>query len=171
VVSGQRHTPAALPPETDRVPIAQEAGWAPGAVWTVSANVSLTGIRTRTVHPIASRYEKCLSCTLRMLQCECTYQCKFRPAIWPLQSTNRSRHELCICSVCLARQWASCVKGKEQRNIFSTSLSLLYTLILIISLPHPSSPSLAHVFRITLKKLRAEKAHLTEIEVSLLFKP
>jgi hypothetical protein len=46
MVGGQHHIPAALPPERDRVPIAQEAGWAPGPVWTVAANVDLTGIRS-----------------------------------------------------------------------------------------------------------------------------
>jgi hypothetical protein len=30
--SGQRHTPAALPPRRDPVPILQEAGWDPGPV-------------------------------------------------------------------------------------------------------------------------------------------
>jgi hypothetical protein len=35
-VGGQRHTLAALPPGNDPVPIVQEAGWAPGPVWTNS---------------------------------------------------------------------------------------------------------------------------------------
>ena len=30
-VGGQRHAPAALPPESYTVPIVQEAGWAPGS--------------------------------------------------------------------------------------------------------------------------------------------
>jgi len=33
-VSGQQHVPAALYPGEDPVPILQEAGWAPGQVWT-----------------------------------------------------------------------------------------------------------------------------------------
>ena len=33
-VSGQQHAPAALYPGKDPVPILQEAGWAPGPVWT-----------------------------------------------------------------------------------------------------------------------------------------
>jgi len=33
-VSGQQHSPAALYPGKDPVPILQEAGWAPGPVWT-----------------------------------------------------------------------------------------------------------------------------------------
>jgi hypothetical protein len=36
-MGGQRHTPAALPP----VPIVQEAGWAPGLVWTGAKNLAL----------------------------------------------------------------------------------------------------------------------------------
>ena len=41
-VGGQRHAPAALPP----VPIVQEAGWAPGPVWTDAENFVPTGIRS-----------------------------------------------------------------------------------------------------------------------------
>ena len=33
-MSGQQHTPAALYPGKDPVPILQETGWAPGSVWT-----------------------------------------------------------------------------------------------------------------------------------------
>ena len=33
-VSGQQHAPAYFTPGKDQVPIAQEAGWAPGPVWT-----------------------------------------------------------------------------------------------------------------------------------------
>jgi hypothetical protein len=37
----QRHAPAALTPEKDPV---QEAGWAPGSVWTSEENLAPTGI-------------------------------------------------------------------------------------------------------------------------------
>jgi hypothetical protein len=37
-VGGQRHAPA--------LPIVQEAGWAPGPVWTDAENLSPTGIRS-----------------------------------------------------------------------------------------------------------------------------
>ena len=44
-VRGQRHAPAALyPPGKDPVPIVQEAGWAPGPVWTGAENLAPTGI-------------------------------------------------------------------------------------------------------------------------------
>ena len=43
---GQPHAPAALYPGKDPVPIAQEAGWAPGPVWTVAENLAPTGIRS-----------------------------------------------------------------------------------------------------------------------------
>jgi len=33
-VSGQQHAPAALYPRDRPIPIVQEAGWAPGPVWT-----------------------------------------------------------------------------------------------------------------------------------------
>ena len=41
-----------LPPGS----ILQEAGWAPGPVWTGTENLVPTGIRYRTVHPVVSRY-------------------------------------------------------------------------------------------------------------------
>jgi hypothetical protein len=41
-VSGQRH---AFYPGKDPVPIVQEAGWAPGPVWTGAENLVPTGIR------------------------------------------------------------------------------------------------------------------------------
>ena len=42
----QRHAPVALyPPGKDPVPIVQEAGWAPGPVWTSEENLAPTGIR------------------------------------------------------------------------------------------------------------------------------
>jgi hypothetical protein len=49
-VVDRRHAPAALPPppppERNSVPIVQEAGWAPGPVWTGAGNITLTGIRS-----------------------------------------------------------------------------------------------------------------------------
>jgi len=52
-VGGQPHAPAASTPGKDPVPIAQEAGWAPGPVWTVAENLVPTSIRSRTVQPVA----------------------------------------------------------------------------------------------------------------------
>jgi hypothetical protein len=43
-------------PGKDPVPIVQEAGWAQGPVWTGAENPVLTGIRSRTVQPVFSRY-------------------------------------------------------------------------------------------------------------------
>ena len=45
-VGGQRHVPAALPPERDPVPIVQEVGWDPGPVWKGGKNLAPTGIRS-----------------------------------------------------------------------------------------------------------------------------
>jgi hypothetical protein len=45
-IGGQRHAPAALPQERDPVPIVQEAGWAPGPVWTITENLAPAGIRS-----------------------------------------------------------------------------------------------------------------------------
>ena len=43
---GQRHAPAALYPGKEPVPIVQEAGWAPGPVWTGAKNLAPTGIQS-----------------------------------------------------------------------------------------------------------------------------
>jgi len=46
-----------LPPGKDPVPIVQEAGWAPGPIWTSAENLaSPPGFDPRTVQPVASRY-------------------------------------------------------------------------------------------------------------------
>jgi hypothetical protein len=45
----QRHAPAALAPARDLVPITQEAGWAPGPVWTCVGN--FTSHRNSTSGP------------------------------------------------------------------------------------------------------------------------
>ena len=39
-VNGQLHVPAAFTPGKDPVPIAQEAGWAPGPVWMGAENLA-----------------------------------------------------------------------------------------------------------------------------------
>ena len=43
---GQHHASAAFTPGKDPVPIVQEAGWAPGPVWTGAENLFPTGIRS-----------------------------------------------------------------------------------------------------------------------------
>jgi hypothetical protein len=45
-VRSQRNAPAALYPGKDPVPIVQEAGWAPGPIWTGAKNPVPTGIRS-----------------------------------------------------------------------------------------------------------------------------
>jgi hypothetical protein len=44
-VGGQLHAPAALPP----VPIVDEAGWAPGPIWTAAKNLATTAVAARNV--------------------------------------------------------------------------------------------------------------------------
>jgi len=41
-----RHAPAAFTSGKDPVPIVQEAGWAPGPVWTAAENLAPTGIQS-----------------------------------------------------------------------------------------------------------------------------
>jgi len=55
-VVGQRHDPAALHLGKRTGIIVQEAGWAPGPRWTGAENLTVTGIRSRTIQPVASRY-------------------------------------------------------------------------------------------------------------------
>ena len=43
-------------PGKNPVPIVQEAGWAPGPVWTGAENLAPPGFDPQTVHPVASRY-------------------------------------------------------------------------------------------------------------------
>ena len=43
-------------PREGPILIVQEAGWAPWPVWTGAENLASTGIRTRTVQAITSRY-------------------------------------------------------------------------------------------------------------------
>jgi len=43
-------------PGKDPVPIVQEAGWAPGPVWTGAENLAPHRFVPRTVQPVASRY-------------------------------------------------------------------------------------------------------------------
>ena len=52
----QRHVLAAFYPRENPVPIVQEAGWAPGPVWTGAENLAPLGFDPRTAQPVASRY-------------------------------------------------------------------------------------------------------------------
>ena len=45
-----------LPPGKDPVPILQEAGWAPGPVWTSAENLAPTGIRSLDRPACSQRY-------------------------------------------------------------------------------------------------------------------
>ena len=45
-----------LIPGKNLVPNVQEAGWAPGPVWTGAENLPPPGIDPQTVQPVASRY-------------------------------------------------------------------------------------------------------------------
>ena len=49
-------SPGRFTPGKDPVPIVQEAGWAPGPVWTCAENLAPPGLDPATVQPVASRY-------------------------------------------------------------------------------------------------------------------
>jgi hypothetical protein len=53
--------PGRFTPGKDPVPIVQEAGLATEPVWTGAENLAPTGIRSRTVQPVASRHTTALS--------------------------------------------------------------------------------------------------------------
>jgi hypothetical protein len=55
-VGVQSHATAAFPRERDSVPIVQDAGWAPGPVWTVRKISPPPEFDPRTVQPVASLY-------------------------------------------------------------------------------------------------------------------
>ena len=87
---------ALFTPGKDPVPIVQEAGWAPGPVWTGAKNLALPpGFDPRTVQPVVSRYtgsypahtwlratnnhrrnhqDVCWLCAVTHLQCCWTYR-------------------------------------------------------------------------------------------------
>jgi hypothetical protein len=80
VVSGQHHTPAALPPgEEPPVPIGKEAGWAREPVWTTWRGEESYPYRDSkfdpsAVQPVASRHTDCANTricfnTLRVSGC------------------------------------------------------------------------------------------------------
>ena len=55
-VGGQRHVPAAYHQEKDPVSALQEAGWAPGPVWTGVENLVSPGLDPWAVQPVVSGY-------------------------------------------------------------------------------------------------------------------
>ena len=55
-VGGQCHNPSALFWKRDPVTILQEVALAPAPVWMGMKNFGPPGIRSRTVHPVSSRY-------------------------------------------------------------------------------------------------------------------
>jgi len=63
-------------PGKDPVPILQETGWAPGSVWK-GGNLVPTGIRSRTIQPVVSRYTYWATqptyTYMYMCVCVCTY--------------------------------------------------------------------------------------------------
>jgi hypothetical protein len=50
--------PGRYTPGNDPVPIVQEAGWAPGPVWGDAEYLASTGIRSPTVHRVATELSR-----------------------------------------------------------------------------------------------------------------
>ena len=55
-MGGSESCPGHFTPGKEPVPIVQEAGWAPGLVWTGAENLAPNGIRSQTAQPVASHY-------------------------------------------------------------------------------------------------------------------
>jgi len=55
-LGGQRQAPAALPTGKRPGTNLQEAGWAPGRVWTGAGNLGPSGFDRRTVQRVANRF-------------------------------------------------------------------------------------------------------------------
>ena len=53
---GSTPRPGRFTPWKDPVPVVQEAGWAPGPVWTCAKISPPPGFDPRTIQPVASRY-------------------------------------------------------------------------------------------------------------------
>jgi len=53
---GQHYAPATLPPRKDPIHVVQEAGWAPGPVWTARKISAQLGFDHRTVYHVTSPY-------------------------------------------------------------------------------------------------------------------
>jgi hypothetical protein len=150
MVRGQHHIPAALSPEIDR--LHRRLGGPQG-------RSNSQEFDPRTFYHIASRYEMYLSCTLRLLAwCECPPQYKDRPAIWSLRIAYREQKTWVMVLFWLSGEAVGllCERKWTEHN-FSTSLSLLHSLLLFISLLHSSPPSVAHVFCLTLTEETASR--------------
>jgi hypothetical protein len=55
-LEGGEGSDRSLPHGKDPVAIVQEAGWAPGPVWTGAENLGPKGFDPQTIQPVASRY-------------------------------------------------------------------------------------------------------------------
>ena len=55
-------------PRKDPVPIVEEAGWAPGPVWTGAENLAPPEFDPRTAHLVASRYTDWAIAALKSFQ-------------------------------------------------------------------------------------------------------
>ena len=76
-VGGQPRALAASTPGKDPVPTVQEAGWAPGPVWTGEKSRP-HGIQSRIVQPVVSRYTD-LATRLTVTEVKATISVSFSP--------------------------------------------------------------------------------------------
>jgi hypothetical protein len=105
-------------PVKDPVPIVQEAGWAPGLVWTGAENLAPPVFDPQTIQPIAS------CCTNWKVLCT-TYS---QPVIDANQTPKPvAQHPNCILPG-MAQLWILCSSIKfPSRNFITCNLSALNT--------------------------------------------
>ena len=113
-VRGQRHAPAALHPGKDSVPIVQEAGWAPGPVWTGAENLAPTGIRSTDLpgHTL-SLYRMSYPAHTRFYQSLNFHYSHFFPLHCILSLCTHFSSVVCIQTIC---QTLSCAVGNLDIN-------------------------------------------------------
>jgi len=93
-------------PGKDPVPIVQEAGWSPRPVWIGAENLAPTGIRSRTVQPVASRYTVyATQATNSIWLSTLPYHCHYR---WKSGTNARNTTWLCCYRILLTPKGACC---------------------------------------------------------------
>jgi hypothetical protein len=99
-------TPRPLyPRERDQVPIVQEAGWAPGPIWTGAENLPTPPFDPRTVQPVASRYTDWAVINLHI---------------------NRRGEILCVMEIETRQKYVATVKVFRLRNSHYQGVDVIY---------------------------------------------
>jgi hypothetical protein len=127
-VGGQAPRPGCFTPRKDPVPIVQEAGWAPGPVWTGAENPTSTGIRSlhrparsQSLYRLSYRAHKSLVFLVQVFSCN-----KVIRSTVILKFPSKMKIILrCLRSTCkFSTQHLLVQLGPESSQSFPVSLSL-----------------------------------------------